>query len=98
MIVPLGDFKATDKQRKIVEEIINSGMITEGKYTKLFEAEWAKYIGVKHCIACTNGTAALILVLEAMRYNADKPMRFLVPATTFPATLNAVLLTGHEAV
>lgn len=95
--VRLGDFKATQEQLAVVGDVITNGMITEGKYTKLFEQEWAKYIGVKHCIACTNGTVGLMLVMKAAQMLYGKKLKFAVPATTFPATLNAVLLTDNRS-
>ncbi|MDP2672018.1 MAG: DegT/DnrJ/EryC1/StrS family aminotransferase [Candidatus Daviesbacteria bacterium] len=98
MKINLGELKVSDQQREIINNILDSGRITEGPYSRQFEEEFAKYTGVKHCIVCTNGTAGLMLVLQVLRNLADKPMTFLVPALTFPATLNAVILTGHNAV
>jgi len=98
MEIRLGDFKLLDEHRKIVNEVLECGQFTEGKYTKLFEEKWAKYIGVKHCIACTNGTAALMLAITAFEFMKQKTLTYAVPATTFPATLNSVLLTGNKSV
>ncbi|MDO8623121.1 MAG: DegT/DnrJ/EryC1/StrS family aminotransferase [archaeon] len=97
--IRLGEFRTTDEMKSIVNEVIDSGRITEsvGKYTKLYEKDFAKYIGVKHCIVCVNGTAALMLVLKAVQIINGKILRFAVPATTFPATLNSVLLTDNDA-
>lgn len=96
--IRLGDFKATPEQKEIVNEIIDSGRITEGKYNKLFEEEFSKYIGTDYAVTCTNGTVGLMLVLEALKIIKGRPLNFLVPACTFPATLNAVILTGNKAV
>jgi len=95
LTVRLGSFVASQEQKDIVNEIINTGMITEGKYTKIFEEEFAKYIGTKHAIFCTNGTIALMLVLKAIQIMQNRKLKFAVPAITFPATLNAVLLTDN---
>lgn len=98
LTIRLGDFKSTSEHRKVVLDVLESGRITEGPYTKQFEELWANYIGVKHAIACANGTLGLMLVLQALKILYDKNLKFAVPATTFPATLNAVLLTGHQSV
>ena len=94
-IIRLGDFKSTSEQRKIVNEILNSGRITEGKYVRKLEREIEKYLKVKHAIAVTNGTVALQLVAHYLKGGRKEPVAC-VPATTFPATLNAFLLTGYK--
>ena len=96
--IRLGDFKVDDEKRKLILDVLNSGRMTENKYTKLFEEDFAKFIGVKYCISCTNGTAGLMLVLKSLQIIKKRPLNFMVPATTFPATLNSVLLTGNKAV
>lgn len=96
--IRLGDFKSTPEHRKVVLDVLESGRITEGPYTRMLEEDWAQYVGVKHAIACANGTLGLMLVLQALKILYDKSLKFVVPATTFPATLNAVLLTGHQSV
>ena len=98
LTIRLGDFKSTPDHKKAILDVLESGRITEGPYTKLFEDMWANYVGVKHAIACANGTLGLMLVLQALKILYDKNLKFAVPATTFPATLNAVLLTGHQSV
>lgn len=92
----LGDFKVTDEQRNIVNEILDRGRITEGEYTRKFESKIAKYIGTKYSVACNSGTSALMLASSGLFYDKQKnnsTLNCLVPATTFPATANAMLNT-----
>jgi UDP-4-amino-4,6-dideoxy-N-acetyl-beta-L-altrosamine transaminase len=49
-----------------VVETLRSGWITTGPKVKLFEREFAEYIGCKHAIAVNSCTAALHLALEAI--------------------------------
>jgi len=93
--VPLGVFHCSEEQKKAVNEILDSTRITEGKYVKLFEGAWAKYIGVKHCIAVNSGTSALTLIYVALR-NLKGRSRVVVPATTYAATLNAAVTQGFD--
>jgi perosamine synthetase len=49
-----------------VIDVLKSAWITTGPKVKLFEREFAKYIGCKHAIAVNSCTAALHLALEAI--------------------------------
>ena len=98
MRIKLGDFKINKRQRKIFKDIIASTRITEGKYVKLFEEEVSKFLGVKHTIAVTNGTVALQLVAQYIKYKYGGGLKICIPATTFPATLNAFLNIGFDTV
>jgi dTDP-4-amino-4,6-dideoxygalactose transaminase len=49
-----------------VLDVLKSGWITTGPKVKLFEREFAEYIGCKHAIAVNSCTAALHLALEAI--------------------------------
>lgn len=91
-MIKLGDFQVNREQRKIIKDILDSGRITEGKYVKLFEEELAKFLGVKHAIAVTNGTVALQLLSQYF----GKSKKVCIPAMTFPATINAFETTGQN--
>jgi dTDP-4-amino-4,6-dideoxygalactose transaminase len=64
-----------------------------GEYADQFEAEWAKTLGAKHCLAVANGTSALITSLGALGIGPGDEV--IVPPYTFVATVNAVLM--HHA-
>ena len=49
-----------------VLDVLKSAWITTGPKVKLFEREFARYIGCKHAIAVNSCTAALHLALEAI--------------------------------
>lgn len=46
-------------------EVMSSCAYIGGKYVQEFEKEIAEYLGVKHAIGCSSGTAALMLALKA---------------------------------
>ena len=71
---------------------LKSGRYLLGEETRLFEQEYAAYIGTKHCIGCGNGLDALSLILRAYKelgklHDDDE---VIVPAHTFIATILAV--------
>ena len=49
------------KDINVVKNIISSGWLTHGKYTKLFENELKKYTGAKYSVTVSSCTAALHL-------------------------------------
>jgi len=97
-MIKLGEFKATKRQKRIVNDIMNSGYITEGKYVKLVEQEIKQFLKCKDAIAVTNGTVALQLVAERIRNKYGSKLTVCVPALTFPATINAFKHLGFKVV
>lgn len=72
--------------------VMDSGWFLMGKETEAFEEEYAKYCGVKHCIAVANGMDALTLSLRAMGIgNGDE---VIVPSHTFIASWLAISQVG----
>ncbi len=54
-----------------------------------FEAEWASYVGVRHCVAVSSGTTALALAVTAAGVAPGDEV--LVPALSFVASATAAL-------
>lgn len=84
-------------EKKYVNDCMESGWISSaGKYVELFEKAFAEYCGVKHAVACCNGTVALHLALLALGVEPDDEV--IVPTLTFIATPNAVKYCGARPV
>src|SRR3989344_7201492 len=69
------------------KEVIESGILTNGKYVKLFEDNASKYLGVKYCIAVSSCTSGLMLVLKGLAIGGE----VILPSFTFSASGHAVL-------
>jgi perosamine synthetase len=74
-----------------IDEILQTGQLTLGKYGRQFEEEFAAKIGVKHAIAVSSGTSAIEIPLRALGVEGKE---VLVPTNTFFATPAAVLHAG----
>lgn len=103
MRISVGDFRIGEEERRAVLEVLDSGRISEGKKVREFELNFAKYIGTKHCIALSSGTAALIAGLTALIYNKRFPKikkgsKVITSPVTYIATSNAIVLSGMEPV
>jgi perosamine synthetase len=80
-----------------VTDCIREGMISSvGDYVKRFEQAFANYCQVNYGVACSNGTTAIHLALEALGIGRGDEV--IVPTFTMIATGNAVLYTGATPV
>ena len=73
-------------------ECIQDNWITGGKKLKEFEERLASLVGVKHAIACCNGTQALYLGLKVLGIGPGDEV--IVPDFTFIASANSIVWTG----
>ncbi len=81
------------EEEKTVLEIIKSGQITRGKWTLKFKEAFRDYIDTGFCHTVCSGTAALYIALKALGVNS-KEDKVIVPALSFMATIDAVILAG----
>ncbi len=77
-------------------EVLASGHLTMGPKVPEFEALLADACGTEYAVAVSSGTAALHLAVAALGIGEDDEV--IVPAYTFPATANAVVLAGARPV
>lgn len=76
--------------------VMNSGWYLMGAETEAFEAEFAAYVGTKHCVTVGSGLDALKIALEA--HGIGPGDEVIVPALTFIATWLAVTQCGATPV
>lgn len=96
MHIPLIRPYITDELKQRVCEVLDSGYLTEGLTTSMFEQAIASYVGVAHCIAVTSCTVGLELALRAVGVGPDDEV--IVPDYTYPATAFVVRLVGSVPV
>lgn len=98
--IKVGDFIIGKDEREAIEEVLNSGRISEGSKVRRFEEEWADYIGTRYCVALNSGTSALIAGLTALRIrNKLKGKRKIITTPlSYISTTNAIVLSGFEPV
>lgn len=84
------------EERDAIMRVLDSGIIVQGPMVKEFEDKWAAMCGVKHAVACSNGTNGLHLAALAAGLGPGDEM--ICPAFTFIATGNAALYCGARPV
>lgn len=83
----------SEDDKKAVLRALESGTIARGKEIRAFEEEFACYVGAKHAVACSSGTAALHLACMATGELFNNKL-INVPTVTFAATANAPKMCG----
>lgn len=83
-----------EEQVAAVTDVLRSGKVNywTGEETRLFEQEYAAYLGRRHAIAVANGTVALELALEA--FGIGQGDEVIVPARTYVASASCVVMRG----
>ena len=79
-----------------VADVIASGMIAQGARVAELEKEWAEFCGVKHAIALSNGTVALMCIFAGLGLGPGDEV--ITVGHTFNATVSAILYTGATPV
>jgi dTDP-4-amino-4,6-dideoxygalactose transaminase len=82
--------------REAFGHVLASGGFILGEEVDLFEAEFAGFCGVEHCIGVNSGTAALGLALQALGVGPGDEV--VVPAHTFIASALGVIHAGATPV
>ncbi|QPC87062.1 aminotransferase class I/II-fold pyridoxal phosphate-dependent enzyme [Mesorhizobium sp. NBSH29] len=85
-----------DRLTTAINRVVEGGKYILGPEVTEFEQKLAAYAGVKHVVACANGTDALLLPLYAAGIGPGDAV--FVPSFTFAATAEVVALAKAEPV
>lgn len=92
MIVPLSRPDITDREIEKVLEVLRSPHLSLGPRLPEFEQKFAQYMGVKHAIAVSSGTAGLHIALISLNIGKDDAV--ITTPFSFIASANCILLAG----
>ena len=94
-MIPLSVPNINGNEWKYVKDCLDTGWISSaGVYVSNFERAIENYTGVKHAVACMNGTAGLQVSLNLAGVSTSDIV--IAPNLTFVATLNAISYSGAE--
>ncbi|GAK59548.1 DegT/DnrJ/EryC1/StrS aminotransferase [Candidatus Vecturithrix granuli] len=100
-----GAYLVGEEERREVEDVLETGYVSRyGTADNLkfkrkvvtLEQEFAKYSGVKHCVALSGGTGAIMAALVAL--GVGPGVKVLVPGYTFVASISAVISVGGQPI
>ena len=90
------DTTVTDVAKSNAYEVLESGMLSEGKWVEWFEQGVSEEFGYKNCVAVNSCTSALHLALILAGVKPGDEV--ILPAQTFKATGDVILQCGAKPV
>ncbi len=96
MRIPIAKPLLGKEEEEAVKKVIETGILAHGPEVEAFEEEFAKYLGVKHVIAVSNGTTALDVALKAAGIKDGDEV--ITTPFTFIATANSILYQNAKPV
>lgn len=92
MKIPITKPYFDNRERELLVKPLDTGWVVQGPYVEEFQNRFAAFTGVKHALATSNCTTALMLALRALGIGPGD--RVVVPSFTYVATANSVEAVG----
>lgn len=94
--IEMADWKVTRAQKRMIKEVLKSGRLTYGPFTRALETKFAGLHNRKYALFTNSGTAALKIALGALKekHGWKDGDEVLIPSVTFVATMNAVVMNN----
>lgn len=88
-LIPLARPYIDGREEELVRDVLHSGRLSLGPMLTQFEDMFAQYIGTRHAVACSSGTAGLhVAAITAGWTNGDQvittPFSFIASANVIP--------------
>lgn len=98
--VTLGSFVASERAKKLVMEVLDSGRLSYGEKSAEYERKFAALHGCEYGVVSNSGTSSLHVAIQALKEINEWPdgAEVIVPALTFVATVNVILHNNLEPV
>lgn len=94
--IPMAFADLDESDIEAVLGVLRTGRLALGPKTIEFEQAISDYVGTRHAVAVSSGTAALHLIVKALGIGIGDEV--LMPSFTFAASANAVLYEGASPV
>jgi perosamine synthetase len=94
--IPLARPNITQAEIDAVVAVLQTPQLSMGPKVPEFEADFARYCGTRHAIACSNGTTGLHLIVRAMGIKEGDEV--ITTPFSFVASANCVLMEGARPV
>jgi dTDP-4-amino-4,6-dideoxygalactose transaminase len=95
-MIPIARPDVGQEEIDAVADVLRSGMIVQGKRVAELEERWAEFCGVKHAVAVSNGTVALMCIYAGLGLEPGDEV--ITVSHTFNATASSILFTGATPV
>src|SRR5438270_3300237 len=101
MKIPFVDLHAQyltikDEIDAAIAQVIAESSYIRGPHVDAFEGNWAKALGVKHCVSCANGTDAIYIALRGLGLKAGDEV--ITSAHSWISTSETITQAGGRVV
>lgn len=98
--ITLGEFVTTSEIKENIADVLGTGRLSYGRYSREFELAFAKAHDCKFGVLSNSGTSSLQVALGALKekYGWEDGDEVIVPAITFVATINVILQNNLKPV
>ena len=97
-MIRLSSVDISEKAIESVVSLLRRGAIGQSEIIDEFERAFAKWLGVKYCVAVSSGTMADTIALAVLKHHFSNKKKVVVPAHTFIAQVNSITYNGLEPV
>ncbi len=94
--IPLARPDIGQREKQLITQVLDSGQLSRGHYLARFEEAAAHTLNTAYAVACSSGTAGLILALKSLGVAAGD--KVITVSYTVPATVNAVVAVGARPI
>ena len=95
-MIPISKPQIGEEEKRAVLEVLDSGQLAQGPKVREFEEAFAAFCGVRHAIATSSGTTALVTALLAHAIGPGDEV--ITSPFTFVASANSILSVGARPV
>lgn len=95
-MIPIAQPIIGEEEKQAVLSVLESGQLAQGAVVEEFERAFARWLGVRHAVATSNGTTALHIALLA--HGVGEGDEVITTPFTFIASANSVLYTGARPI
>jgi perosamine synthetase len=95
-MIPISRPLIGKEEKEALLAVLESGQLAQGPRVQEFEEQFAAFCGVKHAIATSSGTTALVAAL--LSYSVGPGDEVITSPFTFIASANSVLFTGAKPI
>lgn len=81
----------------LIEFLRHTDRFTQGDEVRAFEAEWSRWLGVRHSVFVNSGAGANYMTMAALR-ELYGPSEVIVPTLAWTSDIASVLACGHRPV
>ena len=92
--LPYGKHHVSDDDIAAVVRVLKSDRLTQGPAVPAFEHKLARFLGARHVVACSSGTAALHLAMLAAGVGSGDQV--VTSPVTFLASANCARYVGAD--